>query len=432
MKLLLKNAHVICNTKTKEVLTNAYIGIQDDTIIYVDCKKPIDIYDTEKDMSGKLLFPGLVNAHTHNPMTLVRGIGSDLPLLDWLDIVRPIEENFTENDNMIASRLAWIEMLRSGVTSCSDMYEYPDITIQDIEKIGVKMNLGRGVLSFDDQESALDNQRVQQAIELFNKYDNSAHGRIKVDFSIHAEYTNKEKVVREFSEICKEYGTRMHLHISESAKEHADCIKRYGKTPTQWFFDLGVFENPVFAAHCVHLTPEDMEVFKKCGATVVHNPTSNLKLASGIAPIAKYLDMGINVSLGTDGAGSNNNLNMFEEMHITSIVHKGFNQEPTIVSPSQVLTMATINGASMQGREDTGTIEIGRKADIAALNMDQGHLIPHADVLSTLVYSAQASDVCMTMVDGKVLYENGEFFTIDQEKTLYDFRQSCKRLLNTI
>ncbi len=432
MKLLLKNAHIIANTKTETVFMNAYVGIENDTIIYVESEKPADTYDEEKDMSGKLIFPGLVNAHTHNPMTLVRGVGSDLLLLDWLDIVMPIEDSFTAKDNMIGSRLAWMEMLASGVTSCSDMYEYPEETTEDLTNMGVKINMGRGVLSFDENASALENPRVTETIDLFKKYDGSANGRIKVDFAIHAEYTCKAKTVEEFSKLCKEYGTRMHVHISESIKEHNDCIERYGKTPTQWFYDLGLFENPVFAAHCVQLTKDDMDIFKKTGASIMHNPTSNLKLASGIAPIPTFLDMGINVSLGTDGASSNNNLNMIEEMHLAAIIHKGYNQNPRIVSPSQVLTMATLNGATMQGRLNTGSIEVGKKADMAAIDLQKAHLQPHTDLFSTLVYTAQGSDICMTMVDGKILYENGEYKTIDKEKTLFEFNESTKRLLKDL
>ncbi len=432
MKTLLSHACIICNAQTEKVIQNGFIGIENDIITYVGSQKPLEKYDVEKDMSGKLFFPGLVNAHTHNPMTLVRGVGSDLPLLDWLDIVMPIEGNFTPEDNMIGSRLAWMEMLASGVTSCTDMYEYPQATIEDIEKIGIKINMGRGVLSFDESEAALDNQRVHDNINLFKMYNGSANGRIKVDFAVHAEYTNKEKTIREFSMICKEHGTRMHVHISESRKEHVDCIERYGKTPTQWFYDLGLFENPVCAAHCVQLTKEDMDIFKETKATIIHNPTSNLKLASGIAPIHTYLDLGITVALGTDGAASNNNLNMIEEMHIASILLKGATQKPNIVNPSQVLAMATINGAAMQGRTDTGCIEVGKKADLAAIDLQKPHLQPHTDLFSTLIYAAQGSDVCMTMVDGKILYENGEYTTIDKEKTLYDFNESTKRLLKDL
>ncbi len=432
MKILLKNVHIVCNTNANTIVKDGYLGIDNDTIVYVGSEKPVDTYEYEKDLSGKILIPGLVNAHTHNPMTLVRGIGSDLPLLNWLDIVMPIEEHFTSDDNMIGSRLAWMEMLSCGVTSCSDMYEYPECTIEDISKIGVKINMGRGVLSFDEDQAALENSRVHDNINLFKKYNDSANGRIKVDFAIHAEYTNKEKCIKEFSQICTDLKTRMHVHISESLKEHESCIEKYKKTPTQWFYDLGLFENPVFAAHCVHLTDDDIKIFKEKNASIVHNPTSNLKLASGIAPISTYLDAGINVALGTDGAASNNNLNMFEEMHLAAILHKGFNQNPTIISPAQVLTMATVNGAQLQGRTDIGVLEVGKKADIVAVDLDMPHLQPNTDLLATLVYSAQASDIYMTMVDGKVLYENGEYTTIDKEKTLYEFKQSTKRLLKDI
>ncbi len=432
MKILLKNAHIICNSEDETILRDGYVGIVDEFIVYVGSEKPCEEYEIEKDMSGKLLIPGLINAHTHNPMTLVRGVGSDLPLLKWLDIVMPIEDQFTDEDTMLGSRLAWMEMLSSGITSCSDMYVFPDILIEDIKNIGVKLNIGRGILGFDENESALCNCRVTDNLNLFNTYNNTANGRIKVDFAIHAEYTNKEKCVKEFTQLCKDLGTRMHVHISESRKEHESCVEKYGKTPTQWFYDLGLFESPVFGIHCVHLTQDDMKIFKNNNASIVHNPTSNLKLASGIAPVSSFLDLGINVALGTDGAASNNNLNMIEEMHLAAILHKGYNQNPSIVTPSQVLSMATINGAKVQGRTDTGIIAAGKKADIAAIDLDKPHLQPSLDLFATLVYSAQASDVCMTMVDGKVLYENGEYFTIDAEKTKFDFNQSTKRLLKDL
>ena len=428
MKTLLKNAHIICDDKT--VIKNGFIGIENETIIYVGNEKPTDKYDTEKDMSNKLIIPGIVNAHTHNPMTITRGVGSDLPLLTWLDMVMPIEDNFSDFDNMIGSRLAWMELLAGGVTSCSDMYSFPDCTMEDIANIGGKINIARGVLCFDENQSAMENDRVKESLYLYDTYNNTANGRIKVDFCFHAEYTNKEKIVREFSAMCKERNANLHIHLSESKKEHEDCIARYGKTPTKWFYDLGAFENPLMAAHCVQLTDEDIDIFKNHDTYILHNPTSNLKLGSGIAPIQKYLENGLNITLATDGAGSNNNLNMFEEMHLAAILHKGAMQNPTIVSPRDVFNMVTKNGAKMQKRADTGVLAVGKKADLAAIDLDKPHLIPHEDLFATLVYTAQASDVCMTMVDGKILYENGQFFTIDAEKTMAEFKESVGRLIH--
>ena len=220
----------------------------------------------------------------------------------------------------------------------------------------------------------------------------------------------------------------MQIHLSETKKEHVECIEKYGKTPTEWFNDLGCFENPTLAAHCVWVEDSDMDILKDKGVTVVHNPTSNLKLGSGFAPVPKMIEKGINVALGTDGAASNNNLNFMEEIHLASIMHNGRLGDPTVMDPETVLKMATINGAVAQGREDTGSLEVGKKADVVAFDVNKPHLTPNLNPEALLVYSAQGSDVCMTMVDGNILYENGEFKTIDKERVYSEVKKSIARL----
>ncbi len=428
MKLLLKNAAIIAYDGGIKTYRNGYVGIEDDRIIYVSDIKPSEEYDREKDMRNKLLIPGLINGHNHSPMTLLRGVGSELPLDRWLNTVYPIEEKMLREDIGIGSRVALLEMISGGTTSFSDMYILPEATIDEVVKAGIKANVTRPVVSFDPDEEYADNSRCKESLEVYKEYNGYAKGRILVDFSIHAEYTSTEKVIKGYSEACNEVDGHMHIHLSETIKEHNECIARYGKTPAQWFHDLGTFDSSAQAAHCVVVDEADLEILRDNGVTVVHNPTSNMKLGSGFAAIEKMLTMDLNVSIGTDGAASNNNLNMLEEMHLAALIHKGKNNDPTIVTPAQIFEMATINGAKMQRRSDTGAIAVGKKADMVAIDLDKPHLMPSFDLLSTLTYSAQSSDVCMTMVDGKIIYENGVFYTVDEEKAKFEMKKSIERL----
>ncbi len=264
------------------------------------------------------------------------------------------------------------------------------------------------------------NVKARESLQFFRDYQGAGDGKILVDFAIHAEYTCSPDVARGYAADCKSLGARMQLHLSETAREHRECIERYGKTPARWFCDLGVFDVPASAAHCVAVTDEDLQIFLEKGVSPIHNPSSNMKLGSGFAPVPKMLDMGLNVALGTDGAASNNNLNMFEEMHLAAVLHNGYTHDPVLMKPAQVLAMATQNGAKLQ--------EVGKKADLFALDLDRPHLLPNLDPRALVVSAAQGSDVVMTMVDGKILYENGEYLTLDREKILYEAAQAVKRL----
>ena len=430
MKLLLKNCDIIATENGSfRCLKNAFLGIDNDTIDYIGEARPAAAYDQEKDMSGRLLAPGLNNCHGHSAMTLLRGIGSDLPLQEWLfGKMMPIEDKLTAHDISVGNQLAMLEMIATGTTSYCDMYFESHTAVENTIASGMKANISRPVQCFDPSETYADNHRAKESIELFKQYNGAANDRIHFDFSIHAEYTCVPHIVEAYSADCKALGGRMHIHMSETKKEQEECIAKYGKTPAQWFNDLGTFDSPTFAAHCVWVSPEDMEIMRAKGVSVVHNPTSNLKLGSGFAPIQRMMDLGINVALGTDGCASNNNLNMFEELHLASIMHNGYVSDPTIMKASDCLKMATVNGALLQGRPDTGSLEVGKKADIIAIDTNRPHLFPNLDSLALMCYAAQGSDVVMTMVDGKILYENGEFKTLDQEKILHDAAEVVKRL----
>ena len=429
--ILFKNAGILATKNNKfEFIENGYLAADGDKIDYIGKEEPKKKYKEEKECSGLILTPGFVNCHGHSAMTLLRGVGSDLPLQDWLHVMWPVEDRMNEDDLRCGMELAIMEMLSSGTTSFTDMYLMPWAVADTIGRSGIKANFSRVMQAFQEMsDSDYDSYyRVKETEDLVSAFHNSYSERLKVDYAIHAEYTCKPLVVRRYSEDCLKKGLKMQIHLSETKKEHVECIEKYGKTPTEWFNDLGCFENPTLAAHCVWVEDSDMDILKDKGVTVVHNPTSNLKLGSGFAPVPKMIEKGINVALGTDGAASNNNLNFMEEIHLASIMHNGRLGDPTVMDPETVLKMATINGAVAQGREDTGSLEVGKKADVVAFDVNKPHLTPNLNPEALLVYSAQGSDVCMTMVDGNILYENGEFKTIDKERVYSEVKKSIARL----
>ena len=412
------------------VLKGGYLGIDGDTIAYIGQEKPDGWQGAAvREMKGHLLMPGLYNMHTHSSMVLLRGLGSGLPLDRWLEEkIFPVEDKLTSEDISVGTRLSMLEMIASGVVSFSDMYVEPRVAVDEIVRAGMKANVNRPVMSFDMTEPYEKNFRVRESLAFYDDCHGLDDGRIRVDFGIHAEYTSHAEFDRKYGEDCKKRGAIMHLHLSETRKEHEECKARHGKTPAHWFADLGVLDNPTIAAHCVMVEPEDIEILLERGVTAVHNPSSNMKLGSGFMPLPKMLERGMNLALGTDGAASNNNLNMFEEMHLAAIIHCGYTNDPAFLRPTQLINMATLAGAKAQGREKCGALAVGNKADIVALNMNKPHLMPALDIPSLLTYSAQAGDVTMTMVDGKILYDNGAYLTIDVEKVRFDLDKTVGRL----
>ncbi len=430
MKLLFKHCDILATENgVFRWLKNGFLGIDGDTIDYLGETRPAARYDAEKGLSGRLLCPGLINCHGHSAMVLLRGLGSDLPLQEWLfDKMIPVEDRMTREDLKAGMALAMLEMIACGTTSYSDMYMEPRAEIELATASGLKVNVCRVLQSFDESETYANCERAKDSIALFRDFHGAADDRVRVDFAIHAEYTSHASLMEAYSADCLALGGRMQLHLSETHKEHDACVAKYGKTPARLFYDIGTFDSPTSAAHCVCVTDEDLELLREKKVSVIHNPTSNMKLGSGFAPIPKMLDMGINVALGTDGAASNNNLNMLEEMHLASIIHNGYHRDPVIMKPEQILRMATCNGAALQGRSDTGSLEVGKKADVIAFDLTAPHMFPFLEPTAMLTYAAQGSDVVMTMVNGRILYENGEFLTMDREKVLSDAKQAIKRL----
>ncbi|MBQ9911581.1 MAG: amidohydrolase [Firmicutes bacterium] len=434
MSTLLKNADILVRKEGKIVfLRNAYLGIDGAYIDYVSEDAPKKSYDSVKAMPGKLLIPGLVNAHTHTPMTLLRGVGSGLPLQRWLfEAIFPVEDKMDSSDVCIGTQMAILEMLACGTTCYQDMYwDYSEIAPMVLES-GIKVNAG-AVLQMNDPNAqwAKDffDRRFAGTERFFKNFNNAGDGRIHANMQIHSEYLTVDESLERCAELAHRYGMEVHTHISETRLEHEGCLERHGETPLAHFERMGLLDTGAVCAHCVWVTDEDLEIMAEKGATFVHNPTSNLKLGSGIAPVAKAISKGVNVALGTDGTASNNNLNMFEEMHIASILQNGANCDPLAPGAQDAFDMATINGYKALHRNDCGELAEGKRADIVAIDMDKPHLLPDANTLALLVYSVQGSDVCMTMIDGKVLYENGEYTTIDAQKCKAEYLAAAKKLL---
>ena len=430
MKLLFAHGGILQTTDAGfEYIPEGYLGVDGDTVDYIGAEKPASVYDETRDMAGAMLIPGLVNAHTHTPMTLLRGVGSGLPLQSWLfDAVFPIEDRLTPAMIRAGSELALLEMLSTGTTSFTDMYMEPGETAEAVLASGIKANICRPVQCFDPAEPVEENFRIRESLALYDKYHNAGNGRLKVDFCVHAEYTCTAPVVKYYAALVRERAGNLHIHMSETKKEHDECVAKYGVTPAGWFAGLGAFDSRAFAAHCVWVTQEDRALMKRYGVSAVHCPSSNMKLGSGFAPVRKLLDNGINVALGTDGAASNNNLNMLEELHLASLIHCGQAGDPTALRPAEALRMATVNGARAQGREDTGELRVGKKADIAAVSLAGPHMRPCLDPLALLTSSAQGSDVVMTVVDGRILYDHGRFTTLDPERIYRDVERAVREL----
>lgn len=412
--MLFKNISII--TENLEIQNNMYVGIENGKIDYIGTEKPQKNYGEEYDGNKKLLSSGFVNLHTHSPMTLLRGYAENLPLDRWLnDRVFPFEDRLNCDRAYYGTMLSIAEMLACGTTSFTDMYFFGDGVMKAVIESGAKTNFGRSIVSFVD-EDITKNDRFQEGVYLTEKYHNTQNGRIKIDMSLHAEYTNRLSIIEQFGEYTKGRGQINHIHLSETKSEHDACKEKYGKTPARLFADAGVLDSPIILAHCVWAEDEDMDIFKEKGVTVAHCPASNLKLGSGVCNTYKMLEKGVNIGIGTDSAASNNGLDIMREMYLAAILPKGIQHRADIVTPQEVYKMATVNGYAAQGRTDCGVIKKGYKADLIVIDLDKPNMYPDFDVLNNLVYSANKGDVVLTMVDGKVLYKNGEFTTIDVEK----------------
>lgn len=415
------------------VKEHAYVGIKGDKIDYIGTEPPEADYGEVYSGKDRLLMSGFFNAHAHTPMTLLRGYGENLKLSEWLNTrIFPFEDRLNDEDVYYATLLGMAESLRFGIVSSSDMYYHCDHMAKAILESGAKCNLGRSTSCFTD-EDLWDLRAFREAVALFKDYNGAGDGRVKIDMSIHAEYTCTEKVMGQMAEYATEIGAGLQIHASESAEEVAGCRERHGgMSPIEFLNELGAFAGRCVLGHGVWLDLEDMEILKGKDVTIASCPVSNLKLASGVCNVPALMEKGINVALGTDSVSSNNSLNIIEEMKIYALVHKGWRGDPTVITPEETLYAATAAGAKSQGRADTGALKEGMKADLIVLDISGPHMCPVHNLLNNLVYSASGSDVVLTVVDGKTLYKDGEFLTIDIEKVKFETERSRVRILGEL
>ena len=412
------------------VRKNMYIGVSGDIIEYIDPAAPKKDYGEIYNGRGKLAMNAFYNAHAHSPMTLLRGYGENMRLQEWLnERIFPFEAKMNGNDVYWGTLLAMAESIRYGIVSSTDMYDFCDKMAEAVILSGAKNNISRGVINFSGK-SIKELPVYGEIGDLFANYHNAGEGRIKIDMSIHEEYTSDPDTVGAIFEYAKELGANMHIHLSETEFEHEECKKRHKKTPAQYFDSLGAFSVKTTAAHCVWLEGEDFDILARNGVAVATCPVSNMKLASGICDVPLLLKKGINVALGTDSVCSNNNLNFIEEMKFMACAAKVRDKDPTAVTPKEALFAAQAAGAKSQGREGCGLLKAGNKADIVVFDIDKPHMYPVHDILTNIVYSASGSDIVLTMADGKVLYKDGLFTTIDIEKAVFETEKSRARILS--
>ena len=375
------------------------------------------------DGSRRLTIPGLINAHTHTYMSMMRNVADDLSFTDWLfGTIEPIENRLEPEDAYWASLLSQIEMIRSGTTCFNDQQMHIGQTTRAVVESGMRAVICRGLVG---GEYDLDERRIREALRERDAF--AGCDRLTFRLGPHAPYSCGPGYLRGVAEVAKREGMGVHIHIAEGQVESDNMLRDHGCTPVEYVRDAGIFEMPTIAAHCIRVSESDRAILAENGVSVVTNPASNMKLGNGFAPVPEMVAAGINVCLGTDGAASNNAQNMFREMGLLALIHKGTHGTPQCISADEVLDMATRNGAKALGL-NTGSIEVGRKADLALLDLGAPSLTPLNNPVAALAYSANGSEVTDVIIDGRPVMRDRKLTTIDEERVRSEIARICERL----
>ncbi len=421
---------LIKNTRILDVIEEE---IKEDVDLYIEGNKISKIgknltcqADTLIDGRDKLVTPGFINGHTHLGMSLLRNFADDMELKTWLeDAIWPIEAKLTPEDIYWGSMLSMAEMIRSGATCFCDQYYEMDRVGDAALEIGMRGILTRGLIEDDDKDLKLEQTRA-----LYQNYHKKGNGRLRVVPSPHAIYTCGEDYLKEIISLAKEMDGVINIHMSETIKEVEDCKKDHHMTPIQYIESIGMLDLHVIAAHCVHITEDEMDLVKNRNFYPIYNPTSNLKLASGFTPVQKMLDKGIVLGIGTDGDSSNNNQNILEEMHLASVVNKAVTMDPKAVPAMEILKMATIHGAKALGLDESiGSIEEGKLADLVIFNLNSSSFTPRNNLISALCYSAQEEDIESVLIDGEFVLKDRELTKVDYKQVLKEVQECMDQLL---
>lgn len=377
------------------------------------------------DGKGMLALPGLINTHTHVAMTLFRSYADDLALMDWLqNMIWPAEAHLDDDIVYWGSMLAFAEMIRGGTTAFCDMYMFMESCAKAAEKAGIRGNIARGLAGVTPNgEKAL-----EENIRLYQDWNNACDGRIRVMLGPHAPYTCPPEYLKKVRDASEKYGIPIHIHLAETKGEVETCIEKFGITPIALMNQIGLFDRPTLAAHCVHVNEEDIQIMAEKHVCVAHNPGSNLKLASGIAPVSKMRSAGITVGLGTDGASSNNKLDMFAEMRLAALIHKAAALDPFAVKADEAMQMGTAEGAKCLGYDDLGALDEGKLADIILIDRSGYHWKPRFNSISLAVYAGNSMDVDTVIVNGQLLMRGKKLLTIDKEQLDFETERVTKKL----
>ncbi|MGJ9382007.1 amidohydrolase [Salipaludibacillus sp. CF4.18] len=432
--LLIHNVNILTMNKKEEIF-NGFLTVEGNVFSEVKKGTPpqelIDQMDDVMDGNNKWLMPGLVNTHGHLGSSLLRGAGDDMPLMEWLEkVMWPNEGRFDRETVSIAAQVAMMEMIKSGTTTFLDMYHlHMDDMAELVWEKGMRAVLCRGMIGLSSEEEQ--KQKIQESVDLFHNYHGTGNGRVSVAMSPHAPYTCPPPFLQKVASAAVEHGMMIHTHLAETRGEVERHVKEYGKRPVAHLEELGIFNQPCLIAHGVHVNEDEIQILKKHHVAVSHNPISNLKLGSGIAPIPGMISAGLTIGIGTDSSASNNNLDMFEEMRMAALLHKGVHESPSVTNSEEILAMATHQGAKALRIKNVGKIEAGFKADFILIDAEQPHLTPanESTMQSHLVYSAKGSDVTDVFIDGIAQYSHRTLLKFDEEKILYQANHLAKNFV---
>jgi len=420
--LLLTSGIILTLSPGSRPISEGALAIVDGRIVAVGAKAHVEsLFEAAKaiDARGGLIMPGLVNSHTHAAMALFRGLADDLPLKTWLENhIFPAEKKWVDEEFVYwGTLLAIAEMIRSGTTTFADGYFFEEQAARAVQQSGMRAFLGQGILDFPTPDSPSPAETLKRIEALVQTHSGSS--LIHPTLFPHSVYTCSPDLLRRCRDLADRYGVPLIIHLAETKSELDEVLRKYGKSPVNQMENLELLSPSLIACHCVWLTESEMDLLARRGVKVVHNPESNMKLASGVAPIPELLARGVTVGLGTDGCASNNNLDLFQEMDTAAKLDKVYRLDPTVMPSNVVLEMATLGGAKVLGLErEIGSLEVGKKADIIILDLHRPHLQPIYNIVSQLVYSATGADVRDVIIDGKLVMQDRKLLTIDEETVL--------------
>ncbi len=410
-------------------ITQGAITVKNRQIAYVGRKDSLPKIKAEKviDARGKIALPGLINCHTHVAMTLFRGLAEDKPLDNWLEkSIWPLEANLTWEDVYWGTLLGCVEMIKTGTTCFADMYFYEDAVAKAVEETGLRAVLAQGVIGAN--VASLGKETLKQSFFFVKRFNGSANGRINAWFGPHAVYSCNVELLKEVRRLASEKNVGIQIHLAESLEHSKKVQEKHGISEIRLLEKIGFLGSDVLAAHCVFLSEEDMQLLRKYNVKVAHNPVANSKFGLAISPVKELLDRGVCVGLGTDGPASNNSLDLFESMKFTALLQKQHYEDARVMKTWEVVEVATLGGAkALKLKNVIGSLEVGKRADIILIDFDKPHLKPFHNVYANIVYSAKGSDVDTVIVDGRILMEQGELKTVDEEKVM---REAEKRAFN--